>query len=141
MELGITLLVLCVVVWLGLTFIKNKAGLASLSSGKASPVNEKILKEELERRKKILVEVESFLKGSEYFEPIARWRDGSIYRYILNDGKLYEFSDIMVEENQRVGRDDDFLCFKQLSYKRVTDPTDFISKHKAVQFIQNHNEA
>lgn len=87
-----------------------------------------MLQEELERRTKIINRVEAFIKNSKFIEPIATWKNERIYKYIFNNGCLYEFEDILPENNQRIGLDDDFLCFKQFCYKRVDNPTDFMTK-------------
>lgn len=90
-----------------------------------------ILQEELERRTKIINRVEAFIKSSKFIEPIATWRNERIYKYVFNNGYLYEFEDILPENNQRIGIDDDFLCFKQFCYKRVNNPTEFMTKFGA----------
>lgn len=84
--------------------------------------------EEILRRSRIVEKVDMFLKRSKFFEPIANWRGDKIYKYIFSDGYLYEFEEIMAENNQRIGLDEEFLCFKQLSYKRVNNPEQFIKK-------------
>lgn len=89
---------------------------------------ENYLKEELGRRAKILEKVEVFIKGSKFIEPIATWKEDKIYKYIFNNGKLYEFDDIMPESNQRIGIDEEYLCFKRFCYKRVNNPINFLNK-------------
>lgn len=84
--------------------------------------------DEQNRRNQIINKVENFLKTSKFVEPIAKWRDEDVYKYVFNDGYLYEFEDIMTESNQKIGMDEDFLCFKRLCYKRVADPVDFMSR-------------
>lgn len=83
--------------------------------------------EEQLRKTQIINKVENFLQKSQFIEPIAKWREEDVYKYVFNDGYLYEFEDIMSEKNQRIGLDEDSLCFKRLSYKRVNDP-DFVNK-------------
>jgi cbb3-type cytochrome oxidase subunit 3 len=83
---------------------------------------------ESKKIKKIMEKVDNFLKDSQFIEPIAKWREENIFRYVLNGGFLYEFSEIMPPEDQKIGLDDDFLCFKQLAYKRVNNPQDFFDK-------------
>lgn len=97
-------------------------------SNGSSPNQLNVLQEELERRTKIINRVETFVKSSKFIEPIATWRNEKIYKYVFNNGYLYEFEDILPENNQRVGIDDDFLCFKQFCYKRVSNPTEFMTK-------------
>jgi len=87
-----------------------------------------VLQEELDRRQKIMSRVDAFIKNSKFIEPIATWRNERIYKYVFNNGYLYEFEDILPENNQRIGLDDDYLCFKQFCYKRVNNPTEFMSK-------------
>lgn len=84
--------------------------------------------EEQSRRAQIISKVENFLKTSKFEDPIIKWRNEDVYRYIFNDGYVYEFEDIMTENNQKIGMDEDFLCFKKLCYKRVTNPVEFLSK-------------
>ena len=86
------------------------------------------LQQEMQRRNRIKEKVEEFLKESKFFDPIATWRNEKIYKFIFNKGYLYEFDEIMPENNQRIGLDDNFLCFKQLNYKRVNNPEEFIQK-------------
>lgn len=93
-----------------------------------SPGAEKVMHEELSRRRRILEKVETFLKGSQFIEPIAVWHKEKIYKYVYNGRYLYEFDEFMAENNQRIGIDEDYLCFKQLCYKRVMNPVDFINK-------------
>ncbi len=103
------------------TDLKNK--LSSMNNTKLVEAQEELL-----RRSRIVEKVDSFLKKSKFFEPIANWRGDKIYKYIFSDGYLYEFEEIMAENNQRIGLDEEFLCFKQLSYKRVNNPEQFIKK-------------
>lgn len=86
--------------------------------------------EEQARRERILSEIHHFLTSAQFFEPVAKWRDEDIYRYILNEGYLYEFEEIMPPAHQRIGRDEEYLCFKQLTYKRVMNPEEFFSKYR-----------
>lgn len=87
----------------------------------------KIIQEEIIRRKEIIARVDDFLKSSLFFEPIGKWREENIYKYVFNGGYIYEFEDIMAPGNQRIGMDEDFLCFKQLCYKRVNNPVEFMT--------------
>ena len=48
--------------------------------------------------------------------------------YVYSDGFLYEFKEILAGNNRRVGKDSENLCFRDLSYLRVNNPTDFIEK-------------
>ena len=89
---------------------------------------EKKILEEINKRNIILEKVNNFIKNSKFVEPIAVWGGENIYRYIFNSGKLYEFEDIMTENNQRVGIDEEYLCFKKFCYKRVKNPIEFINK-------------
>lgn len=101
---------------------------ASLQNVGADKTQLNVLQEELERRAKIISRVDDFIKSSKFIEPIATWRNEKIYKYIFNNGYLYEFDDILAENNQRIGIDDESLCFKQFCYKRVSNPIDFMNK-------------
>lgn len=73
---------------------------------------------EIERRKQIIEQVESFLSNASYLEHIGNFDKEKVYKYISNQGKTYEFSDFMAENNQKIGIDDNWLCFRRMSYKR-----------------------
>lgn len=73
---------------------------------------------EIERRKKILEQVEIFLSGALYYGHIGNWNKEKVYKYISNQGRVYEFADFMSDNNQKIGIDDDNLCFKRMAYKR-----------------------
>lgn len=92
------------------------------------------IQKELERRRKILSSVNEVLDNSIYFEPIAKWKEKNIYKFIfLNNKEIFEFEDIMPPENQKIGVDDDFLCFQQLFYKKIKDD-------KKIEFLLNKFE-
>lgn len=82
-------------------------------------LQERLMETEEENRKKaILSKIDTFLSNAQFLEPIAKWRNEKVYKYILNNEQIYEFDDFMTEQNQRIGVDEDFLCFKRLVYKR-----------------------
>ncbi len=124
LDYGLTFLFLGLIV-ASYYYLKDKEKKKKLEGGNNF---ENMLKEEFERRAKILTKVESFIKSSKFIEPIAVWKNDNIYKYIFNNGKLYEFEEIMPENNQRIGIDDDYLCFKRFCYKRVANPINFINK-------------
>lgn len=95
-------------------------------------INHKVLEEELKRRELIIEKIDNFLRQAQFFDPIAKWKGNNVYRYVVNNGVLYEFEDFMLENNQRIGIDDNYLCFKQMTYKRVNDPQDFLETFKLV---------
>lgn len=105
--------------------LEQEANLQNIGSN-TTQVN--VLQEELERRNKIINRLDAFIKGSKFIEPIATWRNEKIYKYVFNNGCLYEFDDILPESNQRIGIDEDSLCFKQFCYKRVNNPAEFMTK-------------
>ena len=125
---SVVLLVSLIIV--GYSITKKRANKTLAENGQTQKENIKILEEEVQRRRKILEKVEKFLKSSQFIEPIAKWRNENIYKYIFNDGYVYEFEEIMAENNQRVGMDEDFLCFKQMCYKRVNNPGEFFNTVK-----------
>lgn len=130
--LGFIVLIACIAI--GYLIMKKRESATNMAGGQTYQ-QMKSLEEELTRRKKILETIDNFLKDAQFFEPIARWRDENIYRYISNNGCLYEFEEIMAETNQRIGMDDDYLCFKQLNYKRVTNTNDFFNAHKVENLV------
>lgn len=109
------------------------------NKSKISPSQQmEMVEEELLRRKNIINRIDMFLRTSQFIDPIANWRDEKVYRYILNNGYLYEFDDFMTENNQRIGMDEDFLCFKQMTYKRVNNPQEFLENLSKYN-LQGHN--
>lgn len=79
-----------------------------------------LLEEENKRRYILLEKVAELLKTSQFFEPIGSWRGETIFNYIFNDQKLYEFDDFIPQTNQNIIIEEDRLCFNQLSYKKST---------------------
>lgn len=101
--------------------------------------NEKIKEQEIIRRREAISSVEKFLEKSKFILPIATWKGKSIYKYIFNEGYLYEFDEIMPPNNYSIGKSEQFLCFEQLCYNRVTDPLDFMKNH-AVELLNINNK-
>ncbi len=126
-EIGWVLL-LAIITVASYYYAKKKSSTEVTSNKDFGKEQEGFLKEELTRRAKIVEKVEGFIKGSKLVEPIATWKEDKIYKYVFNNGKLYEFDDIMPESNQRVGIDEEYLCFKRFCYKRVTNPIQFLNK-------------
>jgi len=83
---------------------------------------QKAIKEQITQR------VDSFLKEAQYFNFIGTFKKQKVYQYIYNDGYLYEFKDFMDAKNHKVGMSENELCFKQMSYARVENPTEFLKK-------------
>ncbi len=72
--------------------------------------------------------VKKFIKESDFFDPVAKWKEKVIYRYVYNGGFLYEFLETLSVENGKFLLDDEDLYFDELSYKRVNNPQRFISE-------------
>lgn len=124
MDLLSTIFLLISLGLMGYMFInRNKLNVQSLPSAE----NIKLIEQEIIRKNEIIKKVDDFLKESQFFEPIAKLGDESIYNYVFNAGYLYKFEEVMAESNQRIGLDDEQLCFKKLCYKRVNDPVEFIN--------------
>ena len=101
------LILLFIMVLLGVGFWALINRKSKEESNKES--NEQLLHRK--RRDEIKQELDSFLKNSHFFTPIAQWRNKTIYEYIFNkEGYLYQFEEIMSENNQIAGRDEDQLC-------------------------------
>jgi hypothetical protein len=113
-----------------ISYIYSKKKKMDLEDKLEMPNHQRVMDatKEIQRRNKIASRVDNFLNESKFIEQVATWRNEKIYKYIFNDGFLYEFDEIMPENNQRIGMDDEYLCFKQLSYKRVNNPEEFIQK-------------
>lgn len=82
----------------------------------------------LENRKKVIATVHEFLKEAKFIKPLAIKGGEKIYQYVYAEGFLYEFKEILAGNNRRVGKDSENLCFRDLSYLRVNNPTEFIEK-------------
>lgn len=81
----------------------------------------KLYTEEINRRKNEINEIEKFLDKALFFKPFAILSGETIFKYISNDTRLYEFEDFVSEKNQRIVLDENVLCFKKCVYKRVKE--------------------
>lgn len=108
-----------------LIFLMGLSYASALSAGLASEkdfieADKKMAEDEIRRKKAIVVKLEKFLSEAEFLVPIAKWRNESIYKYVRNGNVVYEFEDVMSKESDRMGMDDENLCFKQMAYRRIT---------------------
>lgn len=126
MDLVSSLFILLSLILGSYLYTKNKNNEEGKNEKNDNPIT--LIKEELNRRNKILEKVEEFIKGSKFIEPIAKWNNTIIYKYIFNAGYLYEFEEILIEKNKKIGIDESLLCFNQICYKRVHDKLLFIKK-------------
>jgi len=97
-----------------ISYVFSKKEVTLKENNEITEVNHK----ELERRKKIVEQVDNFLSGALYLDHMGNWNKEKVYKYIFNENKLYEFHDFMTDDNQKIGIDDSWLCFKKMSYKR-----------------------
>lgn len=102
--------------------------LFALNSHNDKKIKEGLLKREL-LIKKIETNVKVFIENANFFEPIMRWQNKDIYKFIYNKGYLYEFSDLLSEADNKIGVDENMLYFDRICYKRVNNPDLFISKY------------
>lgn len=79
------------------------------------------LDEPQKKKEAVIKNIEGFLKTSRFYEMAGRRGDDKIYNYIFNSGKIYKFDGFLSPNNLKVGIDEDFLFFKGMSYKRITD--------------------
>lgn len=84
-----------------------------------------------EYRNGILEKVDNFLKESKFINALGLRNNEKIFQYIYKNGELYEFKEILTKSNNKIGVDSQFLCFKDLSYVRVSNPKDFIEKYSS----------
>ncbi len=122
MEIFINVVSLGIVACLTYVFLKKGKESAERDVLLNNSVDE-IIKAEKERVNRIQNKVNVFLDGASFYETIGVWKEKKIYKYVFKNGFLYEFLDTMSDGNYRVGIDDDFLCFEQLSYKRIHNPS------------------
>lgn len=96
---------------------------------------QKVVKEQITQK------VETFLENSQYFNLIGTFKNQKVYQYIYNNGYLYEFKDFMDAKNHRFGMSDEEICFKQMSYSRVENPTIFLEKFNIQLKEKNETQA
>ena len=82
---------------------------------------EQIYTEEINRRKKVLTDISLFLTRAIFLKPFAKMGGENVFQYILTEERFYEFSDFMPENNQKLGLDEQLLCFQKCMYTRVID--------------------
>lgn len=97
-----------------ISYVFSKKEVTLKENNEITEINHK----ELERRKKIVEQVDNFLSSALYLEHMGNWNKEKVYKYIFNENKLYEFHDFMTDDNQKIGIDDSWLCFKKMAYKR-----------------------
>lgn len=107
---------------------RKKAREAKAEHNQYSKDLDGLLKERIlaENRKKVIGMVHDFLKEAKFIKPIAVKNDEKIFQFVYLDGFLYEFYEILAENNKRIGRDSENLCFRDLSYMRVNNPQKFL---------------
>lgn len=95
--------------------------------------NEKLKKEyqDLVIEKSIIKKVNEFLENAIFVEKIGFLQDNIIYKYIFKNGYLYEFHETLAKEKEKIGINEDFLCFHLMCYKRVINTADFIKKFES----------
>ena len=87
--------------------------------------------QDLLRKANVMNRVNEFLKNAFFLEKIGFWQENIIYRYIFNQGYLYEFFEILSKQQDKIGIDEDDLCFHQMCYKRVVNTSDFMKKFES----------
>ena len=75
-------------------------------------------------------DVKKFLNTSQFYQSLAVWQNKTIYKFIFNRGFLYEFSEILPDDENIQEINDQNLFFDRLKYKRVENPEEFIKKFK-----------
>jgi hypothetical protein len=95
--------------------------------------NKELAKEsqDLLRKASIINKVNEFLQHALFLEKIGFWQENIIYKYIFNKGYLYEFYETLSKKQDKIGIDEEFLCFHQMCYKRVINTADFIQKFES----------
>lgn len=106
----------------GFFFIVIIGVISYVFSKKDNPKENKIEEldsdKEMKIRNQILEQIDFFLSDASYHEHLGNWNKEKIYKYICNKGRVYEFEDFMSENNQRIGINEEQLCFKRMAYKR-----------------------
>lgn len=107
---------------------RKKAKAAKEEHNEYSKELDGLLKERIlaDNRKKVIALVHDFLKEAKFIKAIAVKNEEKIFKYVYSDGFLYEFQEILAENNKRVGKDSENLCFRDLSYSRVNNPQKFL---------------
>lgn len=123
-EYGVGLLVSLAVAYFVLSVIVKRAPAEEKQNGLSPEIEEAIS----DQRK--ILNVKKFLNASQFYEELAMWQDKIIYKFIFNNGFLYEFSEVLPDDENLHEIDDNGLAFDRLKYKRVANPEEFIKKFK-----------
>jgi hypothetical protein len=89
--------------------------------------HEELITHTVKERFQSFMKVGGFLQHSKFINPIASWRGEKIYQYILNEGFLYEFSDILPEDESKIEINEKTLTFNQMLYLRTNDHDSFLT--------------
>lgn len=112
---------------LGMTYLKKvRLEQDERSSLKESDILK--MKAEEERKKETIFRVDHFLKHAQFIDLVGSLGELKIYNYIFNSGYLYQFDEVMSDKDNKIGIDENLLCFKKLCYKRVNNPKKFLEK-------------
>lgn len=89
--------------------------------------HEELITHTVKQRFQSFMKVGGFLQHSKFINPIASWRGEKIYQYIFNEGFLYEFTDILPEDESKIEIDEKNLTFNQMLYTRLENNEAFLS--------------
>lgn len=90
--------------------------------------HEELITHTVKERFQSFMKVGGFLQHSKFINPIASWRGEKIYQYIFNDGFLYEFSDILPEDESKIEINENTLTFNQMLYLRTHEHDSFLNR-------------
>lgn len=89
--------------------------------------HEELITHTVKERFQSFMKVGGFLQHSKFINPIASWKGEKIYQFILNDGFLYEFYEILPEEESKIEINEKALTFNQMLYLRSKDHDKFLN--------------
>lgn len=78
---------------------------------------------------KAATNLDNFLKGARYFQQIATVQDKPVYKYIYNNGFLYEFKDFLPRDKKVFLMNEEALSFDYMYYERTSPTPEFVAKH------------
>lgn len=113
------LIVGCAIFIVVYLFAEKQRGKVLQNFDAISELNAKMIQAEITKRIDILSRVEKFLTDAVFLSPIGTLRGEKVYKYIVNRDIIYTFEDFQSDSNAKIGINENELCFRHMSYKRV----------------------
>jgi len=128
MEFIIVVLFLCSIVGVLLIYIKEQL----VKSNTQYQTQYMIQKQEQTLQEQLVQKVDFFLNHSKYLHQIGHFKNQPVYQFIYGPNYVYEFNGFMEKQAIRFGVNERELCFKQMLYARVENPTEFFKLFNSI---------